>query len=112
MTVVTSRYPTKPKVTLPAAVTAHVGLAMSDAPLCPAADIAGMTLGVATEEDRGDRWVLGQIVLEQVMPYYTANQINCPVFSDSSVQFSFVLHPFAARYSHWMWHSVEAQGCG
>ena len=26
----------------------------------------------------------------------------------SSVQFSYVLHPFAARYSHWMWHSVEA----
>ena len=23
--------------------------------------------------------------------------------------FSVVLHPFAARYSHWMWHSVEAQ---
>ena len=23
-----------------------------------------------------------------------------------SGQFSFVLHPFAARYSHWMWHSV------
>jgi hypothetical protein len=38
------------------------------------------------------------------LPGYRGMRAHAKQLPLSSVQFSYVSYPFAARYSHWMWH--------